>query len=151
MGNIVLNVAKGATKHYASLPGTNDALLLVPLESADLVADSTMKDYDTLAAVLAGASNEQTTIGRKTLGASDLAVTVNDTDDRLEIHLETEQTWAAATGNQVGALLLCYDPDTTGGSDADLVPMAKFDWTMTPEGADLVLPAGELLRTTDPA
>ena len=67
MADIVFNCAKGREAYYGSLPGTSDAIIAVPLEASGLVGDSTMVDYDTLAAVLAGASNEQTTMGRETL------------------------------------------------------------------------------------
>lgn len=135
MADVIFNVAKGRIAHYASLPAANDALIVVVLESAGLVTDAVMIDYDTLAAVLAGPSNEQTTMGRKT-GAS-VTVTVDDTNDRVDIDM-ADVTWTAATGNAVGALVICYDPDTTGGTDADLVPLSKHDFVVTPNGGDII-------------
>lgn len=135
MANVVFNIAKGRIAWFAGLTGgANDALIIVPLESAGLVSDATMIDYDTLADVLAGASNEQTTMGRKT--AASVTVTVDDTNDRVDIDM-ADVTWTAATGNAVGALVICYDPDTTGGTDADLIPMTKHDFVVTPNGGDI--------------
>lgn len=132
---MIFNIAKGRIAYFGGLTGgANDALIIVPLESAGLVADATMIDYDTLADILAGASNEQTTMGRKT-GAS-VTVTVDDTNDRVDIDM-SDITWTAATGNAVGALVVCYDPDTTGGTDADLVPISKHDFVVTPNGGDI--------------
>ncbi|MFD0353497.1 hypothetical protein ACFVHW_07070 [Streptomyces sp. NPDC127110] len=148
MANIVFNIALGRLAHYASLPVGNDALVAVPIETTGIVADSTMRDYDTLAAILAGASNEQTTMGRKTLGS--VSVTVNDTDDRIEVD-SADIVWTAATGNPVSALVICYDPDTTGGTDADLVPLTKHDFAVTPDGSDITATVTDLARITSGA
>lgn len=148
MANIVFNQALGRLAYYASLPASDDALIMVPLESSGLVDDATMRDYDTLDAVLAGASNEQTTMGRKTLAS--VSVTVNDTDNRVDIDA-ADVTWTAATGNAIGAVVICYDPDTTGGTDADLIPLTKHDVTMTPDGSDFTLTISDFARATSAA
>jgi hypothetical protein len=132
--DVIFNVAKGRIAALAALPQASDALVIVPLEAAGLVSDATMVDYDTLAAILAGTSNEQTTMGRLT--ASGVTVTVDDTNDRVDIDM-ADFTWVAATGNQVGAVVICYDPDTGGGTDADLIPTSKHDFVVTPNGADI--------------
>jgi hypothetical protein len=148
MSNLVFNQALGRVSYYASLPAANDALVLVPLEATGLVADSTMRDYDTLADLLAGASNEQTTAGRKTLGT--VAVTVNDTSDRVEADA-ADVTWTAPTGNAVGAVVICYDPDTTTGTDADLIPLTKHDVTWTPDGNNFTLTVADFFRASSSA
>lgn len=130
MADITLNVAKGKAAYWATLPAASDSIIVVCLENTDLVADSVMVDYDTLAAVLAGATNEQTDMGRKTLAG--VTVTVNDTDDRVEITATSPQ-WTTTTGSAVGALLFCYMPDA-GSADADIVPLSKQDWSYTPDG-----------------
>lgn len=134
MADIVMNISKGRIAHFASLPAANDALIIVVLEAAGLVSDAIMRDYDTLADILAGASNEQTTMGRRT--AASVTVTVDDTNDRVDIDM-ADPVWLLATGNPTGALVVCYDPDTTGGTDADLVPMSKHDFVATPNGGDI--------------
>lgn len=149
MGNIVLNTALGRVASLAALTGgANDALVLVPLESAGLVADSVMRDYDTLADLLAGASNEQTTVGRKTLAS--VTVTVNDTNDRVDIDC-ADVTWTAPTGNAIGAVVICYDPDTTGGTDADLIPLTKHDLAWTPDGNNFSLTISDFFRASSAA
>lgn len=134
MANVIFNIAKGRIASLAALPATNDALIVVPLESAGLVSDATMIDYTTLDAILTGPSNEQTTMGRKT--ATGVTVTVDNANDRVDIDMN-DITWVGATGNQVGALVVCYDPDTTGGTDADLIPMSKHDFVVTPNTGDI--------------
>lgn len=133
MGNIVFNIAKGRIAYYGSLPATNDAIIVVPIETSGIVADSVMVDYDDLAALLAGPSNEQTTMGRKT--AASVTVTVDDTNDRVVIDC-ADITWTAYAGNAISALVFCYDPDTTTSTDSSLVPLAKLDCVTTPDGSD---------------
>lgn len=135
MANIVFNIAKGMVNYYATLPAANDALVLVPIEATGIEADATLKDYDTLAAILAAANNEETTLGRKTL--TSVASNVDDTNDRREADA-ADVTWTAATGNPIAAVIICYDPDTTGGTDADLIPLVKLDASATPAGGDIV-------------
>lgn len=148
MANIVFNVALGRLAYYASLPATNDALIMVPIETAGIVADSVMRDYDDLQTLLAGASNEQTTMGRKTL--SSVTATVDDTNDRVNLDA-ADVTWTAATGNAISAVVICYDPDTTTGTDADLVPLTKHDVTMTPDGSDFTLTISDFARASSAA
>ena len=134
MADFVFNIAKGKVGYYATLPATNDALIVVPIESSGIEADATLKDYDTLSALLAGTSNEQTTLGRKT--AASVTSTPDDTNERLDADM-ADIVWTAGTGNAVGALVVCYDPDTTGGTDADLIPLTKHDFAVTPDGSDI--------------
>lgn len=148
MGNIVFNVALGRVASLAALPAANDALILVPLESSGLVTDSTMRDYDTLSDLLAGASNEQTTVGRKTLAS--VTVTVNDTNDRVDIDA-ADVTWTTPTGSAIGAVVICYDPDTTGGTDADLIPLTKHDVAWSPDGNNFSLTITDFFRASSTA
>jgi hypothetical protein len=140
VANWVANISKGRFAYYATLPAANDALIVVVLEAAGLEADATLKDYANLALLLAGTTNEQTTMGRKT--ATGVTVTVNNATDLVDVDM-ADITWVAAAGNAVGALLVCYDPDTTGGTDADIIPLSKHDFTITPDGInDIVATVG---------
>lgn len=136
MASIVFNVAKGKIAQLATLPLANDAFVIIPVEASGLVVDEVMKDCATLGEILAGPSNEQVTMGRKVL--TGLVVNVNHSDDRIEVDAD-DVTWGAASGNPVGAAVICYDPDTTSGTDADLVPLVKLDFVSSPGGGDLTL------------
>lgn len=136
MADFVSNIAKGKVKYYAELPAANDALIIVPLEATGLEADATLKDYDDLGALLAGTTNEQTTMGRKTV-TTGIVPTVDDTNERLDIDITTDPVWLGATGNPLGAILICYDPDTTGGTDSTIIPLTKHDFTVTPDSSDI--------------
>lgn len=148
MADIVFNVALGKVAYYASLPAANDALILVPIEATGIVTDVIMRDYHDLGTLIAGASNEQVTMGRKTLAA--VTVTVNDVNDRVDID-SADVTWTAATGNPVAALVICYDPDTTVGTDADLIPLSKHDFAVTPDGTDLTGTIADFIRASSAA
>ena len=136
MADFVFNIAKGKAGYYAGLPATNDALIAVPLEAAGLEAAATLKDYDDLASLLAGSSNEQTTLGRKTITA--VTPTIDDTNDRLDVDI-ADLVWTASAGNAVGAVIICYDPDTTGGTDSSLIPLTYHDAAFTPDGTDVTV------------
>ena len=148
MANIVFNQALGRVAYYGSLPATNDALIAVPIEATGIVSDATMRDYDDLSTLLAGASNEQTTMGRKTLAS--VTVTVDDTNDRVAVDC-ADITWTAATGNAISALVICYDPDTTTGTDTDLIPLVKCDFAITPDGSDVTATVNDFYRANSAA
>lgn len=143
MANITFNVALGRAASLAALPAAGDALILIPLESSGLETDAVLRDKDTFADVVAGTTNEQTTVGRKTL--TGVTVTVNDTADRVEIDA-ADVTWTSPTGNAVGAMVVCYDPDGTTGTDADLIPVTKADVTWTPDGTTFTLTIADFFR-----
>lgn len=153
MANIVFNIAKGRVVELYNRVENNDpanaAIILVPIETAGLEADATLIDADTLAAVLAGTTNEQTTMGRKTLTDADLVAlpAPDDTNDRYEVSLPTT-TWTAAAGNAISKILVCYDSDTTGGTDANIVPLTMFDFAQTPSGADIQMTTGVFFRAS---
>jgi len=153
MANIVLNIAKGRVVEYYNRVENNDpansAIILVPIETTGLEADSVLIDADTLTAVLAGATNEQTTMGRKTLTDADLAAlpAPDDANDRYDVSLPTV-TWAAAAGNAISKILVCYDSDTTGGTDANIIPLTMFDFVQTPSGADIQMTTGVFFRAS---
>jgi hypothetical protein len=153
MANIVFNIAAGRGVEFYNRVKSNDpansALILVPIETAGLEADATLVDVDTLSALLAGTTNEQTTMGRKTLTDADLAAlpAPDDTNNRYEVSLPTV-TWTAATGNAISKIAVCYDPDTTAGTDANIIPITMFDFAQTPSGADIQMTTGVFLRAS---
>ena len=145
MANITFNVALGRAAALAALPAASDALILIPLESSGLETDAVLRDKDTFADVVAGTTNEQTTVGRKTL--TGVTVTVNDTNDRVEIDA-ADVTWTSPTGTAIGAMVICYDPDGTTGTDADLIPVTKADVTWSPDGTTFTLAIADFFRAS---
>jgi len=151
MANVVFNIAKGRVaelyNRVKSNDPTNSAIILVPIETSGLESDATLIDKDDLAAVLSGTTNEQTTMGRKTLTDSDLAAfpSPDDTNDRMDVSLPTV-TWTAATGSAISKILVCYDADTTAGTDSSIVPLTMFDFALTPSGVDVQMTGGVFYR-----
>lgn len=145
MADIVFNIAKGRVAELYNRVDTNDpansALVLVPVD-VGATSDATIRDFDTLAAVLGGGVTERTTNGwnRKTLTDADLsAFAPDDANDRVDLDF-ADQLWTAVSGgagNAITDLIVCYDNDTTAGSDSNLVPLTMHDFPITPDGSDV--------------
>lgn len=144
MADFVFNIAKGRVvelfNRVDSSDPTNSALIIVPILASGIESDATLKDYDTLAALLGGASDEATSGGwnRKTLTDSDITFpSPDDTNDRYDLDIP-DQTWTSVSTGTVAKLLVCYDNDTTGGSDSNIIPLTAHDFAVTPDGSDVV-------------
>ncbi len=103
--------------------------------------------------MLGGTSNEQTSgnWARKTLTDSDIVASVlNDTNNRRDLAIPQVQ-WtgpAPTTGNDAVALLIAYDPDTTGGSDSDLIPISSHTFNVTANNNTVTLNAGNYMQSS---
>lgn len=147
MGDFVFNIAKGRVAEYVNRVDSNDpansALIVVLLASSGLESDSVLIDKDDLAAVVSGTTNEATNTGyaRKVLTDANVAFAApDDTNDRMDQDI-ADQTWSAVANDGTGAigkLLICYDSDTTSGTDANIVPLTGHDFVVTPSGIDIV-------------
>ena len=107
-------------------------------------ADGTLRDYDTVAAIAAGANTECdfTNYARKTL--ADAAVTATVTDDTNDRRVASIDDWViasagGATNNTLVKLVIAYDSDTTAGTDANIVPLTAHDLTETTNGQQLTV------------
>lgn len=145
MADLTCNVAKGKVNAYHDRVNDNDpansALIIVALVvTGD--QDDAIRDADTLAAVLALANVAEATntnYARKTLTDADIgASTVDDTNNHRASDIP-DQTWSAvAAGSNWTDLLICYDGDTTAGTDANIIPLTLHDFAVTPDGNDIV-------------
>jgi hypothetical protein len=151
MAAFTFNIAKGKTREYHDRVDNNDpansALILVVLAHTGIESDSVLQDYDTLSALLAGASNEvtNTNYARKTLTDADLtASSVDDTNNWALLPFPTQTFTSIAAGDSWSKLVLCYDSDTTSGTDANVVPVTAHDLringqVVVPSGANIVV------------
>lgn len=155
MGNFQFNISKGRAGTYFQnvedgTPATS-RIIVVPIETnGSLDTDDALNNYTTLSALLAPAgNNEQTTMGRKTLTAAEISLTIDNTANHLELDLTSSITWTAATGSAISDLLFCYDPDP-GDGDTDIIPLFWYDFTATPSGIDIIVSAhvNGLIRIT---
>jgi len=101
VANLVFNIALGRVAELYNRVDTNDpansALIILILATAGIEADATLRDVDTVTALVAGTTNEVTNSGyaRKTLTDTDIvAFAPDDTNDRVD--LDTERVPLAA-------------------------------------------------------
>lgn len=146
MADVAFNVAVGRAIELYNRVKSNDpansALVIVLLKAA--LADDTLRDFDNLSLLLADAGNTEadfTDYARKVLTDAELAAlpAPDDVNNRRDIDIP-DQTWVGAggvTNNTLVKLLVCYDPDTTGGTDADIIPISAHDFATTTDDSDL--------------
>lgn len=152
MADIVFNIAKGRVAELYERVNNNDptnsAIIVIPIDRG-ATSDATFRDHDTGAAVIAAAT-ERTASGwnRKTLTDADLgALAVDDTNDRMPVSIPA-LLWPAVSAGVVTDLLFCYDSDTTGGTDSNLIPLTLNAFAITPDGSDVQANAGDVFRAS---
>lgn len=134
MANAVFNVAKGSVGEFARDDATKFGVLLLKVAPAD----ASLKDFDTVAAMLAGGATEAdfTNYARKTpLTATR---TVNDTSERVNCDL-ADQTWTSAGGASNNTLVKAVVFYEESASDAGRIPCTFHDFNETTAGNNLVL------------
>jgi hypothetical protein len=144
MPDQVFNIALGRVAELYNRVDTNDpansALVIVVLNASGVETDAVLKDKETLAAVLSGTTSEVTNTGyaRKVLTDADIvAFAADHVNDRVDLDMP-DQTWTGvAAGDNWSDILVCYDPDTTTGTDANIIPLTMHDFTATPDGSDI--------------
>jgi hypothetical protein len=70
---------------------------------------------------------------------SDLsALSPDDTNNRMDVD-GPDLSFGAITDDDVDwtDLLLCYDSDTTGGTDSNIIPLALYDFAVTIDGSSI--------------
>lgn len=146
MGDLVLNRAKGRLAEWAERVNANDptnAVFVVALIAASGVeSDATLKDKDSLADFVSGATNEATNTGyaRKVIDQSGgITITYDDTNDRVDVDIP-DQTWTGLANDGTGAvsdMITGYDSDSTGGADSAILVGTLHDFSITPDGSDV--------------
>lgn len=143
MANLVLNRSLGrVAEFYVRVDGNdpaNSAFVIIIWNST--ATDAVIKDLDDVAAIEADVNTAEVTnagYARKTLTDADLvAFAPDDANDRVDLDIP-DQTWTAvAAGTGWTDLGINYDSDTTGGTDAAIIPMTWHDFVVTPDGSDL--------------
>lgn len=159
MGGFTFDIARGREVELYNRVNTNDpansALKLVVLAASGLEHDSILRTYATLADILAAANNEVTNPGysRKTFTDATLDDYTVDTDTHAITLPLTPQTFIAISPGDVWSkALICYDGDTTSGTDADIIPITAQDVRLNnaavpPDGGNIVFswPTGLLV------
>jgi hypothetical protein len=143
MANMVMNIALGRVAELYNRVDTNDPAnsVLVVIAWNVSASDATIKDVDTVAALASTSGvSEVTNTGysRKILTDADLvAFAPDDVNDRVDLDIP-DQTWTGvAAGTNWTDLAICYDNDSTSGTDANIIPLTWHDFVVTPDGSDI--------------
>ncbi len=144
MGNGPFNVAKGRAIEFHNRVDSNDpgtSVYRIVLASG-AATDATLRDYETLSAVLADAGVTEATFTNYTRKAISDATIIfpgpDNANDRYDITLP-DQTWNQAGGtvdNTLTRLFVCYD-SSGSGPDSAIIPVAFHDFAVTTNGGDL--------------
>jgi hypothetical protein len=154
MANFMDNRSKGRFVEYFNRVDSNDpansAIVLVPLSASGTEAQG--QDLHTLSAYEADANFAERTTGgwvRKTLTDAQLAaIAVDDVNNRFPATLPSVTWTTPAAGNNTTGLLLCFDSDTTAGTDANLEVICHLDFVVITDGNDVILNAGDGARAS---
>lgn len=146
MGNFIFNRAKGRGTEWAERINANDpansVLVMNLIAETGVQSDATLTDLDDFGALVAGATDFATNTGasRKSLDQSGgITVTYDDTNDRVDVDIP-DQTWTALANDGTGKIsdiAVGYDSDSTGGTDANILPWSWHDFAVTPDGSDV--------------
>lgn len=144
------NISKGREVEFYNRVDTNDptnSALIMGVLAAGGDPLATLIDYDDLAAVLAGPSAEVTNTGysRKTLTDSNLsAFTVDDTNNWIKLTLPLQTFSTISSGDIWDIVFVCYDSDTTSGTDANVIPITFAEirsqgTAISPNGGNIII------------
>jgi hypothetical protein len=142
VADFVFNIAKGRvvelhTRVKLGDPSTS-RLFVTPVDVA-AVTDATIKDLDDMAAIVTAGVTRRTATGwtQKTVAAADLtAAAPTDASDLFAVDM-VDLTWTAVTAGAVTDLILTYS-SVTSPTTAQEVPLAQYDFAITPDGSDVV-------------
>lgn len=146
MADFVFNIAMGHINEYVTRVNANDptnsVMVLLVLATSGIETDAVLRDKDTVSALLSGSTNEVTNSGysRKTVdNTGSMTVTVDDTNDRKEADMPDQTFSSISAGDGWNDLVIAYDSDSTGGTDANIIPCTQHDFVVTPDGSDITV------------
>lgn len=144
---IVCRQGLGAARYYATLPASNDALVLLFLQAGHQ-DDDQLRDYDYVSQLLSPTANKECTAPnyvRKQI-TSAATITPDNTNNRVDVGLPTI-TWTglgAMTGTNSkqdqAALIVAYQANVTSGTDSTLQVLTKHYYPFVADGSDRIVP-----------
>ena len=144
MADQIFNFALGRMVEFYERVDTSDptnaVLTIVVLRTVGIETDAVLKDSTDLADVLGGTTTEVTNTGyaRIELDDTDLVAFAPDLgNDRTDLDIPDQTFTAVLAGDGFQDLLICYDSDSTGGTDTNIVPGTMHDFVVTPDGSDI--------------
>jgi hypothetical protein len=141
MADVIFNIAKGRWGQWIQNVEDNSpvaaVLRLFAIVSTD--TDDAIRDTDSITALIAlgnTAEATNTNYANLVLDETDITITVDDTNNRLDIDL-TDQVWSnIVAGDNWTHVILAYDDDGTD-TDTNTIPIASYDFVVTPNGGDI--------------
>jgi hypothetical protein len=132
VADVVFNIALGRVAEKIADSATVLGVMLLKVAQAD----ATLRDHDTLAAILGAANTEAdfTSYVRKT--GITATLTVDDTNNWVDADIPN-QTWSpagGATNNTLVKLIVYYEE---AAADATRIPLTAHDFAVTTDGSDL--------------
>lgn len=133
MASVQTNISKGREVEFYNRVLTNDpanSALIMLLVASGSPGINGIVDMDTVAAILAGGYSEATNANyvRKTLTNADLSAWVpDDTNNRTLLTLPLQSWLNVGAGDVLDIGIVAYDNDTTGGTDANIVPITASE------------------------
>lgn len=131
--DFVFTVSLGKLRYYSELPAADDSLIYVLLKSSGLEGDNTLRDYDTLAAILAASNDEADFTGYSRAGLSTPVHTEDLVNNRWDLDTNDFQIGTTTAGNTCGKALVCYKP-ASGSADSAIIPMVAYNVTLITDG-----------------
>lgn len=133
----VFNIAKGSWAYLTQLPLGTDALEIMLLKTT-VVVDATMKDYATVAAILAANTECTFTNYARLVVNSGITVATSNTTDNTTTTMST-WSWLSAGGasnDAIVALIVSYRK-TSSATDAQKIPLWYYPEATTTSGSNL--------------
>lgn len=141
MTDLVTNQAAGrAVQWFQNVEDNSPVAAVIRLFIFTAGADNDYRDADTISALIATAANEVTNTGytNRTQDDTDLVITIDDTNDRVDVDMSDETWTAVAAGDAWQRFVLGYDDDGTD-TDTNTIPISSHDITVTPDGSDITV------------
>lgn len=143
MANLMFNVSKGrAGAYFQNVENNSPSGCKIRIFAIDAngETDDNMIDTDTMTALFGTLANEvtNTNYANKALAAADITLTLDDTNNRLDVDIDSDQTFSSiASGDSWTDLVIAYDPDGTD-TDSQTIPISLHDFAVTPDGSDII-------------
>lgn len=127
---------------------TNAILRAMVLAAAGIETDDVLRAKTTFADILSGTTNEATNTGYSRQSFTDANVaapTIDHTARTITAIIPTIITFSGiSAGDSWAKLILGYDADSTGGTDADIIPVTAHDLLyqgsyVEPNGDDILV------------
>lgn len=157
MADFVFGQACGKAAEWAARVNADDpanSVFIIELINTS-ATDATLRDLDTFALIESDGNTAELTSGtnanyvRKSLNqGSGITITIDDSNNRTDVDC-ADQTWTAlGAGTAITDVVTGYDSDSTGGTDANVVPMTQHDFGITPDGSDVTATIAVFYRAT---